>query len=386
MKCVTRARGPVGTVCVLGGSVAGLLAARVLSDHAERVVVLERDRPADGTRPRPSVPQGRHGHFLQPQTLPPVEQWFPGITDDLLGLGALLASPGHHELFVDGSPIDFPPVTMLMATRPLLENELRRRVESLTNVEFLRARVTGVAFADRAARAVTYHPGEGDGFAEPRSVEADLVVDAMGRGSRLAKWLEEGGFPVPDTQRETIDVHYTTALFARARVPDVTCALDQFTPGSTRPLEHSHDGGLLSAVAAYAVEDDQWQVVAIGGPRRRKISHQDIREICAGLPKVFQEATEGEAIGAPESFSYAQSMRRSLRDGVRFPGGLLDIGDCVASFNPVHGQGVWSAVRQASLLADHLTEYADPLGTLDAFIAARDKAVDEIWSSEEANT
>ena len=208
----------------------------------------------------------------------------------------------------------------------------------------------------------------------------------MGRGSRLAKWLEEGGFPVPDMQRETIDIHYTTALFTRARVPDVTCSLDQFAPGGPQPVDHSHGDGPMYALAAYALEDDQWQVVVIGGPRRRKISHQDIRETCAGLPKVFQEATKSEAIGDPESFSYAQSMRRSLRDGAQFPGGLLDIGDCVASFNPIHGQGVWSAVRQASLLADHLTENADPLGTLDAFIAARDEAVDKIWSSEEANT
>ena len=31
------------TACVLGGSVAGLLAARVLADHGRRVVVIERD-------------------------------------------------------------------------------------------------------------------------------------------------------------------------------------------------------------------------------------------------------------------------------------------------------------------------------------------------------
>jgi 2-polyprenyl-6-methoxyphenol hydroxylase-like FAD-dependent oxidoreductase len=53
-----------GTACVLGGSIAGLLAARVLADHAERVVVIERDTIEGVTGPRPGVPQGRQLHVM----------------------------------------------------------------------------------------------------------------------------------------------------------------------------------------------------------------------------------------------------------------------------------------------------------------------------------
>jgi len=65
-------------VVVLGGSVAGLMAARVLSDHAERVLIIERDDlvaldlpderiaadPVGAVGPRPGVPQGSQVHAL----------------------------------------------------------------------------------------------------------------------------------------------------------------------------------------------------------------------------------------------------------------------------------------------------------------------------------
>ncbi|MFE0419833.1 hypothetical protein [Streptomyces tendae] len=326
---------------------------------------------------------------MQPQALRPLDDWFPGLTTDLLGLGALSAPQGHHRLFVEGSPVDFPPVTMLMATRPLLENELRRRVACLPNVRTSQAQVTGITCLDGAIQAVTYRPRTYDGWADQRSVAVDLVVDATGKGSRMAAWLEEAGLGVFDTERVPVGIDYTTALFGRTEVPDVTCALDQFPTG--RPYRPEGSGGLdspgkngvLEAVAAYAVEDSLWQVVVIGKYRGVRISHRDVRDICAELPVVFREAVEGNAVGETVSFHYAQSLRRVTPER-GLPAGLLDIGDSVACFNPIHGQGVWSAVEQASLLAHHLAHHPDPLGRLDEFIDVRDKAVDAIWASAAA--
>lgn len=47
------------TGCVLGGSIAGLLAARVLAGHSRRVLIIERDRPDPQGLPRGGVPQDR---------------------------------------------------------------------------------------------------------------------------------------------------------------------------------------------------------------------------------------------------------------------------------------------------------------------------------------
>lgn len=389
MTHVRRARSPLGTVCILGGSLAGLLAARVLSDHAGQVVVLERDAPPSAAESRPSVPHGQHGHFVQPQALRPLDGWFPGFADDVLDLGALSAPPGHHYLFTEGSPVDFPAVTMLMATRPLLENELRRRVACLANVRTLQAQVSGIKCLDGAVQAVTYRPRTYHGWADQRSLAVDLVVDSMGKGSRMAAWLEEAGLGVFDTERVPVGIDYTTALFGRTGVPDITCALDQFPTGRPYPPKRS-DGlvfpgknGALEAVAAYAVEDSLWQVVVIGKYSGVRISHRDVRDICAELPVVFQEAVEGNAVGETVNFHYAQSVRRVTPER-GLPARLLDIGDSVACFNPIHGQGVWSAVEQASLLAHHLAHHPDPLGGLAEFIDVRDKAVDAIWTSASA--
>jgi hypothetical protein len=69
---------------VLGGSVAGLLAARVLSDHASRVVIIERDNlPAEG-QPRPGTPQDQQVHTLLPAGYWWMERWFPGLIQEAL--------------------------------------------------------------------------------------------------------------------------------------------------------------------------------------------------------------------------------------------------------------------------------------------------------------
>jgi 2-polyprenyl-6-methoxyphenol hydroxylase-like FAD-dependent oxidoreductase len=74
---------------VLGGSIAGLLAARVLADHYSSVTVVERDRLPDGPWHRRGTPHGLHTHGLLPRGLQVVEELMPGITNQLIADGAL---------------------------------------------------------------------------------------------------------------------------------------------------------------------------------------------------------------------------------------------------------------------------------------------------------
>ena len=74
---------------VIGASMAGLLAARVLSDSYDRVTVLDRDRLPDGlTENRRAVPQGRHAHGLQPGGQQAIEALLPGFREQALEGGA----------------------------------------------------------------------------------------------------------------------------------------------------------------------------------------------------------------------------------------------------------------------------------------------------------
>src|SRR5215472_12795893 len=72
------------TAIVLGGSIAGLLAARVLSDHATSVIIIEKDDPGASAVARPGVPQGAQIHVLLYGGLVQLERWFPGFTDDAI--------------------------------------------------------------------------------------------------------------------------------------------------------------------------------------------------------------------------------------------------------------------------------------------------------------
>lgn len=85
---------------MLGGSVAGLLAARVLADHAAEVVVLERDRDADDGERR-GVPQRLQVHALLPGGRAQIERWFPGFGREAVEQGALASGPHQSEQWID---------------------------------------------------------------------------------------------------------------------------------------------------------------------------------------------------------------------------------------------------------------------------------------------
>jgi len=116
---------------VVGGSIGGMLAARVLADHFDRVTVIERDQLPDGTENRPGVPQARHLHFLFKRGLMAVEEVFPGVTADLLEAGSHLLDQGRdfRILYRSGwSPRGEIGLEFCTFTRPLLEATIRRHL------------------------------------------------------------------------------------------------------------------------------------------------------------------------------------------------------------------------------------------------------------------
>ncbi|MCZ4602373.1 hypothetical protein O3S80_00995 [Streptomyces sp. Lzd4kr] len=300
-----------------------------------------------------------------------------------------MTPPGHHSLFTDGKPVDFPAVTMLMASRPLLEREIRRRVESISNVDVIHARAIGLQHGGGTIQGITYQLTDSE-TKGGRVLGVDVAVDAMGRGSRMASWLEEDGFPAPVLHRIPVGISYTTALFSRLqsrRESNISCALNQIvsTPPGVFPSRFSATRQLV-AVAAYAIEGDRWQVVVITrGYDRMKMTPQDVRDVCAGLPVVFREATLGPPIGEPASFYYGDSRRRSPMKTEDLPIGLFSVGDSVASFNPIHGEGISIAARQAAILAEQFSATDDMATRTREFIRNRELIIGETWNSEEMN-
>src|ERR1700754_2453085 len=137
--------GRTGThAVVIGGSIAGLCAARVLSDFYDRVTVYERDTLPDGPANRAAVPQGRHVHLLMARGAQEFDAHFPGLLDDMVADGGPIlenrpdcihfGAAGHvlgtHHRLQD----EF---TAYVPSRPQLEWQIRRRVMAIDNVDFV---------------------------------------------------------------------------------------------------------------------------------------------------------------------------------------------------------------------------------------------------------
>src|ERR1700759_2244374 len=187
---------------VIGASLAGLCAARVLSDFYDRVTVYERDELPDGPDNRAAVPQGRHVHLLMARGAQEFETHFPGLLDDMVAAGVPILEnrpdcihfgAAGHVLGTGHTLRD--EFTAYVPSRPHLEWQLRKRVQDIDNVEIVRRSVAEPRF-DRAQQRVTgvlLDAADG-GDGEPEFVRADLVVDAAGRGTRLPVWLTHWGY------------------------------------------------------------------------------------------------------------------------------------------------------------------------------------------------
>lgn len=188
------------TACVLGGSVAGLLAARVLSDYARRVVIVERDAVSTDGRPRAGTPHDQQVHALLPVGVHWLDRWFPGFGAQASDSGAVLSGPERTFTAFDGirqANSGVASHVLLHASRPFLEARIRERVLALPNVSVLQARATGLEYREGAVSAVRFTGGETEGI-----LEADFFVDAMGRSSRLSEWVAERGYERPTVGRD----------------------------------------------------------------------------------------------------------------------------------------------------------------------------------------
>ncbi|MHA6758486.1 FAD-dependent oxidoreductase [Streptacidiphilus sp. PAMC 29251] len=373
---------------VLGGSMAGLMAARVLSEHADEVVVLERDGSAADEGPRAGVPQGTQVHALLPAGAVQLERWFPGFVAEAVAGGAVTPPPdGSREwFFMDGrrrvtAPIeqDWP---VLVSTRPFLEALVRRKTLAVGNIRLVTGRAEGIELDGDRVVGARYLPSGADGAAAEGTAQsvteqADLVVDAMGRSSRLTEWLEESGWERPPVRRMPIKLNYATAMFKHdSSISDAwnAVSLAAANPAAGSP---ARIGGFI------LVEGERWLMLVSGyADDRPSREVEDYARRCReDFPQVFGDIVDrAEMIGEVVTYHQADSRRRDFHELGRFPAGLVAAGDAVASFNPVYGQGMTSATLHASCLSAYLhaegTSLSEPAM---AYFALVKVVVDAAW-------
>ena len=332
---------------VVGASMAGLCAARVLSDHFRQVTVVDHDALSDDVRWRPRVPQGRHPHLLLQAGSRLLEGWFPGILDELYAAGATeFDFCGDFYRYRYGGPLVRPPTGMVgpVMSRPLLEATVRGHVAALPGVTLRGgSSAKGVVTGDAGARIVGVRMSDGS------ALDCDLLVDATGRQARSLGWLKRMGYAEPPTSVVTVDTHYTSRTYRREEQPgrDWKAAAVIGDPDSRR--------------LAFALpwEGDRWVVGLVGINGEVPPTDEADRLSFArslGSPVVADLMAASRPLDEPTSYRFVANQRRHVERMRRFPLGWLLIGDAVCCLDPIHGQGMSTAAQQAATLGRVLDE------------------------------
>lgn len=359
---------PNSQAIVLGGSISGLLAARVLTNHFDRVTIVEKDKLASGLEPRKTAPQGAHAHALLSRGRMIVEDLFPGITDELVTNGATLAGIKDVRVYVLGWRKTFDDAERVLAmTRPFFEATLARRTRALNNVTVLEdTEATGVTGTTDLATGITVHDANGT-----RNLAADFIVDARGRGSNLADWMKQMGIEGPPHETSPLASCYSSCLY-------------EATPGAPRPpLYQVAKFEDKLGVLIFPVERNRI-LVSLGANAVMPLpkTQDDLLAFLRALPvpDAYDAVKPLRALSPIAHSRFAASVRRNYHTLNRLPEGIVAIGDAVASFNPIFGQGMTVAALEAEWLSKCLTK-SDPhtVGFAKAYYDGVKPIVDVAW-------
>jgi 2-polyprenyl-6-methoxyphenol hydroxylase-like FAD-dependent oxidoreductase len=343
---------------VIGSSMAGMLAARVLSDHFSSVTILERDSLTAETEHRRGIPQAQHLHALLARGLQIIEHLFPGIREELVEAGAVPLETGSDIAWLTpaGWGKHFQAnLQILSFTRPFLDKHIRRRLAQIENIKIIPDCVVVALVSNSKRNGVSgvsvklcCEEGRTNGDVRPpqaeRFIDADLIVDASGRHSCAPQWLKALGYQAP---RETVVnafLGYATRLYEKPvgdKASWKAIFLQAAPPESPR-------GGLL-----FPIEQNRWMLTLAGGGR--DYAPTDEREFMNFIESLrssllFDVLRDAKPISPIRSYRNTENRLRHYEEMSSFPGNFVLLGDSVCAFNPVYGQGMTVAAMDAMAL------------------------------------
>jgi 2-polyprenyl-6-methoxyphenol hydroxylase-like FAD-dependent oxidoreductase len=324
---------------VLGGSLAGLLAARVLSDHFERVTLVERDLFPLAPESRRGTPQANHVHALMPRGRQIVEQLFPHLHEEMMADGAPLIDIGHDISWLtpQGWGVRFKSgLEVLAFTRPLLDFHVRRRLSTIANIRVLQdTEIVRLAEGqNNKVGGALLRARTTDGASVETILKADLVVDATGRASRAPDWLAELGYPKPTETVVNAYLGYASRLYEPPAElsRDWQCVFVQSAPPDEKR------GGLL-----FAVEGNRWLLTLIGGghdypPRDEEGFLEFARSLRS--PILYDAIKKARPLSPIKTHRGTENRLRHFWALSNQPSNFVALGDALCAFNPVYGQGM----------------------------------------------
>jgi 2-polyprenyl-6-methoxyphenol hydroxylase-like FAD-dependent oxidoreductase len=355
-------------VVVMGGSIAGLCAAAGMAKVAKRVTVIERDPDPGGASPRKSTPQANHLHGLLRLGAQSIETLMPGVFASLDQRGGrTLDMASDFRWFIAGEwrPRFDAQLPVRMQSRPLLEAVLREHVQRRAEITCrFGTPVVEPVFSDKH-QSVT-----GIRLADGEELEADLIIDATGRGSRSVPWFESWGFSEPPVQQIQIGLSYVTANVRFS---------PKYTPPSQALLIYPKPPSLMRGTTLFHLEDERWISTSFGyhgdHPPTEIPQLRDWLETLA-VPDAACIMRHAEFVGPLSHYNIPRQIRRLYHELSRRPKGYLVVGDAACAFDPVFGQGMAVAATQAVELSRAVARGETNIAVLQKIVG---KVADGPW-------
>lgn len=362
---------------VIGGSIAGLATARVLSRYFEQVTIIERDRRPEDTDFRSGVPQAKHPHVLLKRGLLALETLFPGFEKEITVAGAVTIDFGKNvEWYAFGRwrPHYEPSLTTFGVSRPLIEQTIRYRLESDPGITFLDQtevvrlesdkgweRATGVQIRSRNKKRIE------------KISEVDLIVDASGRDSRAVYWLKNLAYPQPKITMVSAFPGYASRFYEIPPGMDFSVMYIQPEPPRVK-----------RGAVAIALDGNRLHLALVGMAKDYPpTDEEDFLNFLASLPdkRLYDLIKKAKPLSPIVGYRQAENILHHYHEQTRWLDNFILIGDSVCAFNPVYGQGITIALTGALKLDELLAEQSQLSGLALKFQRALARKIQAPWKA-----